>query len=79
MLVEWVVILTIGCLPPEEQPKGANCVIETKVVETPVFNEATAKSIVGSFASKMEESLPGSFTIARYEKRIKVEPKKEEK
>jgi len=77
MLVEWVVILTIGCLPPEEQPKGANCVIETKVVEAPVFDEVAAKKVVENFPSVMEESLPGSFTIARYEKRRKPEPKKE--
>jgi len=77
MLVEWVVILTIGCLPPEEQPKGANCILETKIVEAPVFDEVTAKRIVENFAGEMEEALPGSFVIARYEKRRKPEPKKE--
>lgn len=79
MIIEWFVILTIGCLPPDQQPPGANCIIETKVTEAPVFDEATAKKIVGSFGSKMKNALPGSFALARYEKRAREKTKGEEK
>ncbi len=80
MIIEWVVILTVGCLPPVLQRielSEVNCVIETKVIEAPVFDEVTAKKIVKDFPGKMKKSLPGSFVIARYEKRLK--PKKKEK
>ena len=79
MLIEWFVILTIGCLPPDQQPPGANCIIETKVTEAPVFNRAKAESIVGTFATAMVAALPGSFVIARYEKRVTEKTKEEEK
>ncbi len=79
MLIEWFVILTIGCLPPDQQPPGANCIIETKVVAAPVFDREKAESIVETFADKMIAALPGSFVIARYEKRVTEKPKEEEK
>lgn len=79
MLIEWFVILTIGCLPPDQQPPGANCIIETTVIEAPVFDRAKAESIVETFADDMVRELPGSFVIARYEKRVTEKPKEEEK
>ncbi len=79
MLIEWFVILTIGCLPMDQQPPGANCIIETKVVAAPVFDREKAESIVETFADKMIAALPGSFVIARYEKRVTKKPKEEEK
>ncbi len=79
MLIEWFVILTIGCLPPDQQPLGANCIIETKVVTAPVFDREKAEEIVEDFAGDMIEALPGSFVIARYEKRVTEKPKEEAK
>ena len=79
MIIEWFVILTIGCLPPDQQPPGANCIIETKVVSAPVFDREKAESIVEDFADEMVKGLPGSFVIARYEKRVTKKPKGEEK
>ena len=79
MVIEWFVILTIGCLPLDQQPPGANCIIETKVVEAPVFDRAKAESIVETFADDLIEALPGSFVIARYEKRVREKTKREEK
>lgn len=79
MLIEWFVILTIGCLPPDQQPPGANCIIETKITEAPVFDRAKAESIVDNFANELIETLPGSFVIARYEKRVSEKPKEKTK
>ena len=79
MLIEWFVILTIGCLPIDQQPPGANCIIETKIVEAPVFDRAKAEEIVEDFADDMIKALPGSFVIARYEKRVTKKVKEETK
>ena len=79
MIIEWFVILTIGCLPPDQQPPGANCVIETTVVEAPVFDQETAENIVKDFPADVARWLPGSFVIARYEKRVTEKQKEEEK
>lgn len=73
-MIKWFVILTIGCLPVEQQPPGANCAIPTTITEVNVSDEAAARRIRDSLVKGMPEKFPGSFAVARIESR-KVEKK----
>jgi hypothetical protein len=80
-MVEWFVIITIGCLPVGEQIAEFGkqlCFIDTKVVEAPVFDRAKAEEIINNFNTDLTDVLPGSFAIARYERRVKPEPETED-
>lgn len=83
-MIQWWVIITIGCLPVEEQihlqqdPTAEECLIPTKMLEAPVFDRAKAEEIVDRAKIDIPNELPGSFVIARFEKRVIEEPKKEE-
>lgn len=87
-MIDLWVILTIGCLPIEEQahlkedPHGTPCMISTQITEYAVGPGKTreeTEAIITELGTALAIDLPGSFTIARIESRPRPEPKEETK
>ncbi len=82
MLIQWWVIITIGCIPVEQQIERYEeqvCFLDTKVMEAPVIDKASAQQVVEDFEDELLALVPGSFVVARYEKRVAKKEKSDGK
>jgi hypothetical protein len=85
-MIDLWVILTIGCLPIDEQvhlkenPTATPCVIETQITEYavgPGKPREEIEALLTELGTALQTDIPGSFTIARVEERKRPEPKEE--